>query len=93
VPLLYVGKGQDGLGVNVLPALAVAWGLVGWIVRRAWKARDRKLLMLLVRDGVAGYILVDAALVLPVTDWRRGAVIGLLLIPAAASLALFKRLA
>jgi len=93
IPLLDIGKGGDGLRFNVLPAVAVAWMLVGWIVRRAWKARDRKLLMLLVRDGVAGYILVDAALVLPVTDWRRGVLIGLLLIPAAASLALFKRLA
>src|SRR5579864_2145574 len=39
-----------------------AAALAAWIGYRAWKAVDKKGIMLLVRDGVGGIILLDAAL-------------------------------
>jgi 4-hydroxybenzoate polyprenyltransferase len=90
---LDIGKGGDGLDVKLVPALIAAWALVGWIVRRAWKATDRKQLMLLVRDGVAGYIVVDAVVLLPAVSPIQGMMIAALLVPAVACLAIFKKLA
>lgn len=76
-------------------AVVVASSLGVWLARRAVRARDRKGVMLLVRDGVAGIILVDASLVLSLTvrpvAWGLG--VAALLLPAAGAVALFKKLA
>jgi 4-hydroxybenzoate polyprenyltransferase len=74
--------------------LGTAWILVAWIIYRARGAKDRKGLMLLVRDGVAGYILVDAAFVFTMYGVHFPAfVVVALMIPAALSLYIFKKLA
>ena len=67
--------------------------LIGWIVRRAAHAEDKKSLMLLVRDGVAGIIVLDAALLASFEDAMTGFLVASLLGPAALSVAVFKRLA
>ncbi len=93
VSLLFVVKGSTPGARECVPGLIAAWILVGWIVYRARKATDRRNLMLMVRDGVAGYILVDAALVLQVDPMLKGLLVASLLIPAAGCLAIFKKLA
>jgi 4-hydroxybenzoate polyprenyltransferase len=67
--------------------------LIGWIVRRAAHAEDKKGVMLLVRDGVAGIIVLDAALLASFEDVMTGLLVASLLGPAALSVAIFKRLA
>jgi 4-hydroxybenzoate polyprenyltransferase len=67
--------------------------LIGWIVRRAAHAEDKKSVMLLVRDGVAGIIVLDAALLASFEDALTGVLVVSLLGPAALSVAVFKRLA
>lgn len=67
--------------------------LIGWIVRRAAHADDKKGVMLLVRDGVAGIIVLDAALLASFEDAMTGLLVASLLGPAALSVAVFKRLA
>ena len=67
--------------------------LAGWVVIRATRARDKKGLMLMVRDGVGGIILLDAALAACFDGIVPGLYVASLLIPAALSVALFKRLA
>jgi hypothetical protein len=49
--------------------------------------------MMIVRDGVAGVILVDASLVISADHLVHGLVLAALLVPATLSLAIFKRLA
>jgi hypothetical protein len=78
---------------HLFPALIPAWALVGWLGRRAWRAKERKDVMLLVRDGVAGIILVDAAMVLSFNEVVKGLMVAGLLIPAIFCLFLFKKLA
>jgi 4-hydroxybenzoate polyprenyltransferase len=73
--------------------LLFATPLVGWLAWRAWKTRDKKGVMLLVRDGVAGIILLDAALISSDRGTPFGLMLAALLAPAAISVALFKRLA
>jgi hypothetical protein len=75
-------------------ALLVSATLASWILFRASRARDRKGIMLLVRDGIAGIILLDAALLISSSDqFLLGAILALLLVPAAVSVAIFKKLA
>lgn len=75
------------------PASLVPGGLLAaWVLLRALRAKDRKSIMLMVRDGVAGFILLDAALVAPL-GWVAPALIASLLVPAFLLLQLFKRLA
>ncbi|HZE96409.1 MAG TPA: UbiA family prenyltransferase [Planctomycetota bacterium] len=92
VPLILIlTHGHRHTGQLVL-SLAAAWILVAWIVRRARRANDRKGLMLMVRDGVAGYILVDAAIVLSEGPPLKGLLVASLLAPAILSLYIFKKL-
>jgi hypothetical protein len=65
--------------------------LFSWIAVRAWKAVDRKGVMLLVRDGVGGIILVDAAL-LSSYDLRSAFLVAGLVLPAIVSVTMFKKL-
>jgi len=67
--------------------------LIGWIVRRGAHADDERSIMLLVRDGVAGIILLDAALLASCEDVVSALMVASLLVPAALSVAVFKRLA
>jgi 4-hydroxybenzoate polyprenyltransferase len=75
------------------------WGLVpaglliGWTFCRASRATDRKGVMLLVRDGVAGFILLDATQLAATGMLPAAAGIAALLVPAALSVAVFKKLA
>ncbi len=71
---------------------AVAVLLSSWIAWRASGARDRKGVMLLVRDGVAGIIFLNAGFLLSGGALREGLGIAALLLPAAVSVAWFKRL-
>jgi 4-hydroxybenzoate polyprenyltransferase len=70
--------------------------LSGWILYRTWKAVDRKGVMLLVRDGIGGVIFLDAGLMTTLHEhydyWIPWAVAALVL-PAIASVAIFKKLA
>ena len=74
-------------------AIGVASFLVHWIFRRAWRARDRKGVMLLVRDGIGGIILLNATLLMSVGLLKAGLVLIALVIPAILSVWVFKRLA
>jgi 4-hydroxybenzoate polyprenyltransferase len=74
-------------------AWALSVGLVAWIGWRAWNAVDRKGIMLLVRDGVAGIIVVDATLLLSARIFDAGFSILALLVPAVLLVAWFKKLA
>jgi len=71
--------------------LAVVLAL--WLARRAWKAADKKGVMLLVRDGVACIIVLNSILLTSMRHFVAAAIIAALLLPAAASIALLKRLA
>jgi hypothetical protein len=77
----------------VVPALLPALALSSWLITRAAKARDRKGVMLLVRDGVAGIVLLDATLVMSGGTILGGFWIALLLLPAFWMISIFKRLA
>src|SRR6185295_11159427 len=67
--------------------------LAGWIFRRASNARDKKGIMLLVRDGIGGLIFLDAALVAALGSVSLALGVAALVIPAAISVAIFKKLA
>jgi 4-hydroxybenzoate polyprenyltransferase len=67
--------------------------LIAWIIYRAYLADERKGIMLLVRDGVAGIILLDASMLLGSGLVLQGAAVAALLVPAFLLVALFKRLA
>lgn len=69
--------------------------LTCWILYRAWKAVDRKGVMLLVRDGIGGIIFLDAALccMFGTSDYAFPWLIASLVLPAIASVAVFKKLA
>ncbi|MBI3856352.1 MAG: hypothetical protein HY293_11750 [Planctomycetes bacterium] len=79
-----LGRWQGTLYASVLAA---------WILRRAWGARDKKGIMLFVRDGVGGIILLDAALVASLDGFNTALWVAWLVIPAAISVVIFKRLA
>lgn len=72
-----------------LPFISILAGWIGW---RAWKAEDKKGVMLLVRDGIGGIIFVDAALLAAYYPYAACAVAALI-VPAIVSVALFKKLA
>lgn len=67
--------------------------LIGATVRRAAHADDKKGVMLLVRDGVGGIILLDATLLASCEDELSALMVATLVVPAALSVAVFKRLA
>lgn len=67
--------------------------LAAWLCRRAMSARDRKGVMLLVRDGIGGIIVLNATTLVCTVGWTPALGILLLLIPAALSVTVFKRLA
>ncbi len=106
-PVLFAWTGVMAAGallsVVMTSAFADSWGtghawafsisLVGWIGWRAWHAADRKGVMLLVRDGVAGIIVVDATLLLSARSWEAGFSVLALLVPAIFLVAWFKKLA
>jgi hypothetical protein len=70
-----------------------------WTIRRALQAREKKGIMLLVRDGVGGIIFLDAALLASLyPTYIQVAqiapfVVAALVVPAILSVAIFKRLA
>jgi 4-hydroxybenzoate polyprenyltransferase len=77
---------------RALWGLVPAGVLVGWTFCRASRARDRRGIMLLVRDGVAGFILLDATQLAARGLLVQAAGVAALLVPAALSVAGFKRL-
>jgi hypothetical protein len=77
---------------QVWPAV-IALALSGWVRFRARRAVDKKGIMLLVRDGVGGIILLDAALLASFDGTIPALFIAALILPAAVSVAIFKRLA
>jgi 4-hydroxybenzoate polyprenyltransferase len=83
-------------GTNVAKsaaALLFSIVLILALFRRAAKAIGEKSVSLMVRDGVGGIILLDSALLASCEDWISGVLIASLLVPAALSVAIFKRLA
>lgn len=74
-------------------AFAISLVLAAWVVFRAGGARHKRGVMLLVRDGVGGIILLDAALVASLVGLVPALVVASLAIPAIISVAIFKRLA
>lgn len=86
-PLIWAGGWHQAI------VLAIAWIQVAWLVRRGWNAADKRGIMLLVRDGVAGIIVLDAVLVAGAVNWIHALIVGALILPAILSLAIFKRLA
>jgi 4-hydroxybenzoate polyprenyltransferase len=66
--------------------------LAGGLAYRAKKAEDRAGVMLLVRDGVGGIILLDAIYLLSSGSHDEGLAVATLVLPAAAAVALFKKL-
>jgi 4-hydroxybenzoate polyprenyltransferase len=66
--------------------------LAAWVLYRARNARDKKGVMLLVRDGVGGIIVLDAALLASYQPLH-ACFVAALVIPAIASVAVFKKLA
>jgi len=79
--------------VNQVWPVVLALVLTGWIQYRKRGALDRKGIMLLVRDGVGGIILLDAALLASFGSAIEAFFIVNLLIPAALAVAMFKRFA
>jgi 4-hydroxybenzoate polyprenyltransferase len=67
--------------------------LSAWLCRRAVGARDPKGVMLLVRDGVGGIILLNAALLAAAGAGALSLGVAALVLPAALSVKVFKRLA
>jgi 4-hydroxybenzoate polyprenyltransferase len=93
VPLIIMALTHGIFRWNGIQTLVPAGLLVLWIAWRARNARDRKGVMLMVRDGVAGIILLDTALVMSVEPLLQGVIVAALIVPALLSLSLFKRLA
>jgi len=81
-----------GVGAARWAPVLFAAALSTWILYRAWKAADKKGVMLLVRDGVGGIILLDASL-LASYDLKIACLVAALTLPAIFSVALFKKLA
>jgi 4-hydroxybenzoate polyprenyltransferase len=81
-----------GSGGSTWAASAFSLVLAAWVVRRALAAVDKKGVMLLVRDGVGGIILLDAALLASYAVVP-AALIAALVLPAILSVAVFKKLA
>jgi 4-hydroxybenzoate polyprenyltransferase len=79
--------------IKQLWSVVIAAVLSAWIQYRVRHALDKKGIMLLVRDGVGGIILLDAALLASFDSPAPSAFIAALVIPAALSVAIFKRLA
>lgn len=108
VSTLEDGEGRKGLrwiGVAGMIGAALAPAVVGrplafvpagllaaWLVKRALAAPDKKNVMLLVRDGVAGFILLDAALLASFGRNVEAAAVAALLLPAFGLMAVFRRL-
>ncbi len=91
VAAFLVGKAVSPPGS---PACWIAGGpLIVWITARAWRANRRDRIMLLVRDGVAGIILLDASMVLSCGYIAPGLAVAALLVPAGLGVWGFKKLA
>jgi 4-hydroxybenzoate polyprenyltransferase len=75
-------------------SILVVLVLSAWIQHRVRRAVDKRGIMLLVRDGVGGIILLDAALLASFgsENLAPAVFIAALVIPAALSVAVFKRL-
>lgn len=97
LPLCEGGKAFPDLeprAMTLPPASALLYSLAlgAWVVRRAWGARDRRGIMLLVRDGVGGIIVLDAALVASVQGWGPASGVAALAVPAAGFVWVFKKI-
>lgn len=108
VSTLEDGEGRKGLrwlGVSGMSIAALApgvagspWGLLPGLVLAAWLFRwaaappEKKNVMLLVRDGVAGFLLLDAALLAAAGRPLQAAAVAALLLPAFGLVAIFRRL-
>ncbi|HVE41258.1 MAG TPA: UbiA family prenyltransferase [Planctomycetota bacterium] len=99
-----IDNSVEGLGAGALSASiknaadhwhGIPFGAVlgAWVLRRACSAKDKKSIMLLIRDGVGGIIVLDAALLGSFSGLLPALCIAALVIPAAISVAIFKRLA
>lgn len=73
-------------------ALVPAGALAAWILFRARQAVNKKGVMLMVRDGVAGFILLDASIVMATGQVVEGVMLAALLVPAFGLMQIFKRL-
>lgn len=106
IPTAFAIRGIDHPWVIPIEHAPFSWRaalLMGvlalWILRRAFGAKDKKGIMLFVRDGVGGIIVLNAALLASLQPWyERDAVnvpfgVAALLIPAIFSVAIFKKLA
>jgi len=95
VPYLATTGRTEELGA-ALSAGAAAWWPAGvlilWLARRAAGAVNRTGVMLLVRDGVGGILLLDSAILLSGQKTVTGAIVAAMVVPAALSVMLFKRL-
>ena len=96
---MVLGAFMPGL-IRLLVGMEVA--PQGWIVSAAlsclviWRsaqARDRRGVMMIVRDGVAGIIILDAAILCSEGLIEQGLVIAVLIIPALLFIAAFKKFA
>lgn len=86
-------RAGEGLVLRGNPAASLAaLLLIAWLAARGARARDRRGVMLLVRDGVAGIIVLDATLLLAAGLTVPGIVVAGLVLPAALLVAVFKRL-
>ena len=74
-------------------AWIVSAALAGWIAYRTVTAKDRKGVMLIVRDGVMGVIVLDATILIAAGLIDQGIAVGFLVILTAFSVLLFKKLA
>jgi 4-hydroxybenzoate polyprenyltransferase len=83
----------SAFSLNQVWPVVLALVLTAWIQFRKRGALDRKGVMLLVRDGVGGIILLDAALLASFGSAIEAFFIFNLLIPAALAVAMFKRFA
>jgi 4-hydroxybenzoate polyprenyltransferase len=75
------------------PGWAAGAALGAWILFRTLKAADRKGVMLIVRDGVAGFIVLDAAWLFAAGLNPAGLMVAGLLLPAATAVYAFKKVA
>ncbi|RPH49186.1 MAG: hypothetical protein EHM91_03390 [Planctomycetota bacterium] len=83
----------SSFSLNQIWPVVFALALSGWIQYRKRGAVDKKGIMLLVRDGVGGIILLNATLLASFGGVIEAFFIINLLIPAALSVAMFKRFA
>ncbi len=90
----FLPRAWGGESVAVRPAaLAVSALLAGWIMLRARRVGRRPAeVKLLVRDGVAGIILLDASMVMSWGAFFLGLAVAALILPAAFGVWLFRRL-